>query len=157
MLNVDKEQLGDLTTLHLSGEIEESSDFGTLIGSVSRQVVVNCRGVSRINSTGVVGWIRYFTELTQNGHTLRFVECSSPVVEQINLIVNFLAGGAVESIFIPYSCTHCRLELRALLQVEDLKKMSGKIPEAQCSSCKSIAVFDDLPDAYLGFLDRQST
>ena len=156
MLKVDKEQLGDLTTLQFSGEIEESSDFGTLIGSVSKQVVINCREVTRINSTGVVGWIRYFTELAATGHTLRFVECSSPVVEQINLIVNFLAGGVVESIFIPYSCTQCRLELRALLHVEDLKKMGGKIPEAQCSSCKAIAVFDDLPDAYLGFLDRDA-
>ena len=157
MLRVDKELRGDLTLLRLSGEIGESSDFGTLIGSVSKQVIVNCRDITRINSTGVVGWIRYFSELTRNGHSLKFTECSIPVVEQINLIVNFVAGGQIESVFVPYYCSKCMCELRALIKVEELRSVGVKIPPAQCSTCKSFATFDDVPESYLAFLDRSSS
>lgn len=156
MVNIVKEQKGEATILHMAGAIEESSGFETIVGSVSREVVVSCKGVTRINSAGVVGWIRYFTGLQKRGHKLRFIECASPVVEQINMIVNFLAGGTVESIYVPYICKGCKQELRSLFPVEQLRGLGLTIPDAKCSACGGTAVFDDVPETYLGFLTRES-
>ena len=88
------------------------------------------------------------------GTKLKLTECSVPIVEQINLISNFTCGGNVESIFVPFSCTSCKTELVGLFRTEDLKKLNFKLPEVKCSKCGGRAIFDDIPEEYLGFLER---
>ena len=91
MLNVVKEQKGDILLVRLSGSIEESVEFDKLIGTpTSGQMHVNCKGVPRINSVGVKAWIQYFQKVKENGVQLKFLECSTAIVEQINLISNLM-------------------------------------------------------------------
>ncbi len=153
MLTIKKTQNGDTLSILLSGSIEENVDFETQIGPTPASVVVNCKEVTRINSVGVKGWIKYFQALSTKGVKLKFDQCSTAIVEQINLISNFLAGGEVVSLFVPYACGQCGAELAALYRAEDLKK-STNVPPVKCSKCQGEAVFDDLPDEYFGFLKR---
>jgi DNA-directed RNA polymerase subunit RPC12/RpoP/ABC-type transporter Mla MlaB component len=153
MLTVSKEMKGEATLLRMSGSIEETADLSQLIGSVSREVIVNTSQVARVNSSGVVAWIRYFADLKNKGVRLRFVECSSAIVEQVNLIVNFLVGGSPESIFVHYACSGCKKELRSLFDVATLRGLQGRIPDGKCPDCGSKAAFDD-DEAYLAFLQR---
>ena len=101
MVNVLKERKGEVLVVRLVGSIEESVNFESLIGPPVPELHVNCREVPRINSIGVKAWIKFFSSLQQQGTKLRFVECSTAIVEQINLISNFTCGGVVESIYLP--------------------------------------------------------
>lgn len=129
-------------------------NFEQLIGPAPAELHVNCKEIPRINSVGVKGWIKYFQGVATKGSKLKFTECSTAIVEQINLISNFACGGQVESIFVPFSCTGCKGELVGLFKTEDLKKLQLKLPELKCSKCGGKAVFDDIPEEYFGFLMR---
>jgi anti-anti-sigma regulatory factor len=154
VVNVIKEQKGSVLLVRLAGSIEESVNFEQLIGPVPSELHVNVKEVPRINSVGVKAWIRYFQSLATQGKKLRFLECSTAIVEQINLISNFACGGIVESIFVPFSCMKCNSELVGLFKTDDLKKLQLKLPELKCSKCAGKAVFDDIPEEYFGFLVR---
>jgi anti-anti-sigma regulatory factor/DNA-directed RNA polymerase subunit RPC12/RpoP len=154
VVNVVKEQKGNILVVRLSGSIEESVNFDQLIGNTSSEVQVNCKEIPRINSVGVKTWIKYFQSVQAKGTKIVFTECSTAIVEQINLISNFLCGGTVESIYVPFACTNCKSELLGLFKSEDLKKLKLAIPDLKCSKCGGKAVFDDIPEEYLGFLTR---
>jgi hypothetical protein len=154
VLNIVKEQKGNALVVRLSGSIEESVNFDQLIGPPPKELHVICKEVPRINSVGVKAWIKYFTTASAQGTKLSFSECSTAIVEQINLISNFTAGGPIESIYVPFSCTSCKTELVGLFKTVDIKKISLQLPELKCSKCGGKAVFDDIPEEYFGFLNR---
>jgi hypothetical protein len=154
VVNVSKEQKGATLVVRLSGSIEENVNFDQLLGPPSAEIHVVCKEVTRINSVGVKAWIRYFQAAQAKGSKLRFQECSTAIVEQINLISNFTAGGLVESIYVPFSCLGCKSELVGLFKTEDLKKMKFQLPELKCTKCGGKATFDDIPEEYFGFLMR---
>ena len=154
MLNVSKEQKGSALNVRLSGSVEESVNFEQLIGAAPAELNVNCKEIPRINSVGVKAWIKYFQGLQAKKVKITFTECSTAIVEQINLISNFTCGGAVESIYVPFSCQKCKSELIGLFKCEDLKKLQFNVPPVKCSKCGGQAIFDDIPDEYFGFLSR---
>jgi DNA-directed RNA polymerase subunit RPC12/RpoP/anti-anti-sigma regulatory factor len=149
-----KEQKDDLLVVRLAGSIEESVNFESMIGMPTGKVQVNTKEVPRINSVGVKGWIKYFSSLQQKGAQLNFVECSTAIVEQINLISNFTCGGTVESVYVPFSCGQCRAEFIALFKTEDLKRIAMDLPQLDCPKCGGKASFDDIPEEYFAFLSR---
>ncbi len=139
----------------LTGSIEENVDFGTLIGQPTAQKIdLLLKEVPRINSVGVKAWIKYFQGIAAKGVKLNFKECSTAIVEQINLISNFTCGGTVESIYVPFCCGSCNTELLGLFRAGDLKKINFQIPDLKCSKCGGAASFDDIPEEYFGFLMR---
>lgn len=154
MVNVIKEQKGNALVVRITGSIEENVNFDQLIGQPPAEMHVNCKEIVRINSIGVKAWIKYFQTAEKNGTILKFQECSTAVVEQINLISNFTCGGSVESIYVPFSCNDCNTELVGLFKTDDLQKYHGKLPDLKCSKCGGVAIFDDIPEEYLGFLKR---
>lgn len=154
MLNIVKEQKNGILSIRLSGAVDELANLDQLIGPPAPEMHVYCREVKRINSVGVKNWIRYFTSAKNRGSKLRFLECSIPVVEQINLISNFLAGGEIESLYVPYSCGKCKSELIGLFKVADLRNIGFKVPNLTCSKCGDKAVFDDIPEEYFAFSTR---
>lgn len=155
MLQVSKEQKGDTEVVKLIGSIDESVDFNAVLGTPScNKVDLILKEVPRINSVGVKAWIRYFVGITAKGTQLRFLECSTALVEQINLISNFNCGGTVESIYVPFSCGSCGTELLGLFKCEDLKRIQFKIPDLKCAKCGGVACFDDIPEEYFAFLQR---
>lgn len=154
MLKVAKEQKGNVLAIKLSGSIEETVNLEELIGPTSQEVHINSKEVTRINSVGVKGWIKYFQTLQGKGVKLTFQECSTAIVEQINLISNFTCGGEVESIYVPFACVNCKAELIALFKTVDLNPEKLNLPELKCTKCSGKAVFDDIEEEYFAFLDR---
>lgn len=155
MLNVVKNEKDDTLLVKLSGSIEENVDFAALIGNpTAKKMDIVCREILRINSVGVKAWIKYFQSVAAKGIKLRFLECSTAIVEQINLISNFTCGGEVDSIFVPFCCAKCNTELLGLFRAADLKKINFQIPDLKCSQCGGEAKFDDIPEEYFGFLQR---
>ncbi len=155
MLNVIKEQKGDVLVIRMTGSIEESTNFETLIGTTPNEVHVYTKEVPRINSTGVKAWIKYFAALQAKGVKIKFFECSTSIVQQINLITNFTCGGEVVSMYVPFACGQCSAELVGLYPCTTLKEMNCEVPDQKCSKCGGAAAFDDIPDEYFGFLSRE--
>lgn len=154
MVNVAKEQKGSVLVVRLTGSIEENVNFDQLIGPPVPEMEINCKEVPRINSVGVKSWIRYFKLCNEKGSKLKFVEASTAIVEQINLISNFTCGGQVESVFVPFACGKCKAELVGLFKTADLKAMDLDTLELKCIKCGDKAEFDDVPEEYFGFLSR---
>jgi len=154
MVKVVREGSGNSLTIRLSGPIEESVNFEEIVGAVPGELRVITKDVPRINSVGVKAWIKFFQGVSVKGTKLVFAECSTAIVEQINLISNFTSGGRVESIYVPFACGQCKAELIGLFACDALKASGLEIPDLQCSKCPGKAVFDDIPEEYLGFLQR---
>jgi hypothetical protein len=154
VVNVIKEQKGAVLAVRLQGSIEENVNFEQLIGPPVAEMHIGCKEITRINSVGVKAWIKYFQGVQAKGTKLRFLECSTAIVEQINLISNFTCGGVVESVFVPFACSNCKSELVGLFKTEDLRRLNMQLPELKCSKCGGKAIFDDIPEEYFAFLAR---
>jgi hypothetical protein len=154
LIKINQEKKGDCLVVHLSGSIEESVNFDQLIGPANQKIEVHCKEVLRINSIGVKSWIKYFQTYQAKGLAITFIECSSAIVEQLNLISNFNCGGTVESIYVPFCCTVCKTEFIGLFTTESIKKNNLQVSDQTCPKCSNKAAFDDIPDEYFGFLTR---
>ena len=155
MINVIKEQQGNILVVRIVGSVEENVNFEQVVGPcppANSEMHVNCKGVTRINSVGVKSWIRYFQNIKAKGVNLKFVECSTTIVEQLNFISNFNCGGEIISIYVPFSCDKCHTELVGLFKADVLKKLKYKVPPLKCSKCGGQAVFDDVPEEYFAFM-----
>jgi hypothetical protein len=151
-VNVDIKKENGITLIKLSGAIDETTDFDQQLGKLEGKLEINCREIDRINSTGIKSWIRYF----QSGqYEIIFKECSISIIEQINLISNFLVGAVVESLFAPFVCKSCHKELLVLFRVENLKESGFSMPAVKCVQCQGEAVFDDVEEDYFSFLMQE--
>ena len=154
MLTVNKQEVGDGLLVELNGTIEENVNFEQLIGGFEGELTVKCRGITRINSVGVKTWMRYFQNLKMQGKLFKFIECSHPIIEQLNMILNFASGGEVVSILLPFSCVKCKNEFVANVKTSELKANKLKIPAVKCEKPVCSAKFDDDPEEYLYFLEE---
>lgn len=152
MLTVTKQQTKVGLQIELSGEIEENVNFDHLVGPFEGNLIVNCRGVIRLNSVGVKTWIRYFQSLKYQNKFFKFVDVPQPLIEQLNMISNFSCGGEVESILLPFSCVRCQTEFVAPCKIADLRSAGLQIPKAKCEKANCAARFDDEPEEFLYFL-----
>ena len=155
MLKVEKKQEVEATFLTLSGVVDERIEFDRLLGPLTGLVKINLRRIDRINSVGVKNWVRYFNELSQKGVELVFEECSPQIVEQINLVLNFICGGTVASILVPFNCSQCHSAFVVSFSLEELNRIQGEVPEPPCPKCNGKTSFDDIEEEYLAFMDRR--
>lgn len=133
----------------LSGTLDEHSQLNQL-DALQGAVVINWRGVSRLNSCGVRDWIEWTKKIQST--SLAYEECSMVVVKQLNAVPDFQGKAKVLSFFAPYFCEACDQEAMALLKTEQVKH--GHAPQVQCPKCKKPMNFDAIPAQYLGFLKR---
>src|SRR3954471_5897615 len=98
MLKASTVPKGNSLIVSLLGEVDDTSDFETIIGPLppsTADMHVQCKGISRITSAGVKEWIRYFDRVAPRLSKLVFWDCSPPIVHQINAVSNFLNKGSV--------------------------------------------------------------
>ncbi len=158
MLHVDRKDDGTHLILKLSGVLDETTDLVTAVGALSRKnVLVNTKEISRINSVGVKFWFKWMNALQTQGAQVKFQECSPAFITQLNLIPNFTAGFPLESIMVPFRCEGCRTELSGIFPLPDLKNISYVLPNFKCPKCSAEAVFDDDPQEYFAFALRSDS
>jgi hypothetical protein len=137
-------------SITLEGVIDEHADlsfFSDLQGPIS----VSLKGVRRINSFGVRSWIDAIRKVP-SATTLELVECSSPVIDQLNMVAGFAGRGKVLSFYAPMICEACDVEEERLFQVADCRAQGNRLPEAACPKCSGALEVDDLEEQYLLFL-----
>jgi len=142
-------------TYSIEGVIDENSDFTTFIADDTPELIVNFGKVIRINSCGVREWVN---ALRESNNKLIFVECAEVIVEQFNMIPNFLGEGKVESFYAPYICPDCENEEKKLFYVSDFNiddLENYEPPTFPCEKCESELQFDEDEEEYFIFIEDQ--
>lgn len=145
---------GGFKLAKISGVIDDVADFDATLGAPPAALRIHCGDVKRINSVGVKKWVTYFQRAKDRHTKLEFVECSPVIVQQVNLFRNFVCGGAIRSIHMPYACPGCGNNFSQVYDCEALKKNVSSPPAAPCPKCGKPGEFDDLPEEYLLFLTQ---
>lgn len=114
----------------LTGVVNEYFDYGDLLFELSQdaatgptEIVLDCGGITRVNSEGVSRWVRFITVLARSGFELIYRRCSPAMVTQLNQVPEVLGPARVESVLAPYRCKATskeELRLIELAQIADL-------------------------------------
>lgn len=152
-LSIETQRQGGLVYLRLSGVVDEDNRLErlgpTLDGAAA--VAIDTAQVTRINSCGVRDWVNWLARLERAGLDVVLVNCSVHIVEQINMVHNFIGGGRIKSLYAPYYCEDCDRELLEYIEVEEITDPQAIHPA--CPSCNQATELDHLPEQFFAFLD----
>jgi len=152
MLKITSTREGSTVIAHISGNMDENTDFNGALGEQFGHLDLYCKNVTRINSVGIGIWIAYFKKLQDLGIKIALHECSTALVEQMNMIVNFSAGLDIQSFLAPYSCEKCESNTAVVFKTAELRRNNWEIPKEICPQCGGASVFDDVPSEYFSFI-----
>lgn len=142
----------------LAGWIDEDFDGKKLAQTIhAKTLVLHLADIRRISSFGIREWVDFIAAATKVTNDIILVECAPKVVDQLNMVGNFIGQGRVYSFYVPYRCDYCDTEDRVLMQVDrdwDVIK-SMKPPERPCPSCGDIEYFDEDPITYFSYIVSQ--
>jgi len=155
MFKISKELKGSSLSVNFEGALEENVSFAGLVDPTIKNMEINCKGITRINSIGIKLWIEFFSSCASKHITLKFLECSPSIVQQLNSISNFKCNGSVESIQVPFSCEKCNVEFQQLFKVDDLISSKFVLPGYKCPRCQGQMNFDDEYSEYFGCFGYQ--
>jgi anti-anti-sigma regulatory factor len=156
MLNLVKTRTEDCLTVILSGSlVQEALSIEKLLGEIPARLRLNCKHVARINSQGVRAWIQFLQKTAARGTEVIFEECSTAMVQTLNMVSNFTRVARIESVYLPFACTSCHSELQALAGASQLARAGYRVSTRQaCPKCGGKAEFDDRSHEYFACLQR---
>ena len=111
-----------------------------------RRVIIDTRGVERMNSMGVRNWIDFMDQLQSQTPDIVIRQLPPAMVSQASMITNFIGRGRIESFLSPWFCTNCENTLEQLHGYRD-----DLPPAIQCPKCRAPMELDWDREAYLAF------
>ena len=157
--NFTKEVQGDRTIIKLSGVINERTELDELFETLEGdKLSINLKGITRINSCGVRSWVNATKPLADR-FQIEYVECSRAIVDQLNMIVNFLSSGKIVSLYAPYYCENCDREYETLIIIDEHfadeeDREEPEAPDAECPKCGKPMEFNEDEEKYFSFLSE---
>jgi len=135
----------DELLITVAGVVSEESRFEAPEAH-GRRVVIDARGVERMNSMGVRNWIDFIELLQTQSHDIVIRHLPPAMVSQASMITSFIGRSRVESFLSPWYCPSCENTL------EQLHGYRDELPRAiQCPKCHAPMELDWDRDAYLAF------
>jgi hypothetical protein len=159
-LTIEKFGDGGITCLKFVGTIDESFDGKKIARSADgHTLVLDLGGVKKISSFGIREWVDFVGTACKHVQQLVLIECAPKVVDQLNMVANFTAGGRVFSFYTPFRCDYCDSEHRVLLDVaKDFEAIRAmKLADRPCPSCKESMYFDEDGSTYFSYLAGQGS
>ena len=136
---------------YLEGIINEFAKFQPLFDFKGEEIVLNLKGITRINSTGVREWINAIEKVSQEVK-IAFEECPPVVVYQMTMIPNFTARAKILSVYAPYYCPECGAQKEVLIEMKNFNLDNG-VPLIKCDVCGKDMEFDDDEESYFYFME----
>jgi len=135
---------GAWAEIYLVGEIDETTNFEALLGSVPGDIRINCKKITRINSRGIRSWVHFFTRLRNSGKRVVFHKVSPILVEMMHAFYDFHFGAVVTSVCVPYLCSNCRKEYIGVVSRENIETFahSESSSHLSCPCCGGEASFN---------------
>lgn len=129
----------------LSGTVTETSRFD-LPDPRGRRVIIDARGIERMNSLGVRNWVDFIEQLETRSPDIVIRRLPPVMVWQAGMISTFVGRSRIESFLSPWICPRCETTL------EQLHGYFDEVPlSISCPSCRSAMELDWDRDAYLSF------
>ena len=142
----------DVTIVNMAGAITEDCNIEKLAVELEAhpKVRLELSGVRRINSAGVREWVNFIKDLSGKAQ-VELVECSPPMVDQLNVFANFSGDARVVSIQAPFLCIDCDEDASVVIDITG----SPKLPPASpiCKKCGQEMEFDNLIEFYFQFIN----
>ncbi|HWM87506.1 MAG TPA: hypothetical protein VNO33_16750 [Kofleriaceae bacterium] len=158
-LAIDKFIEGSITCLRFQGTIDEAFDGKRLAGSIKcSTLILDMGAVKKISSFGIREWTDFIKTVERQVQQLVAIECTPKVVDQINMVSQFLGTkGQVFSFYAPYRCDYCDIDRRVLFQVDrDHASIRGlRPPEQLCETCSRPEYFDEEPASFFSYVAAQ--
>ena len=147
-------------TLKLDGVLDETAELPAFDLTYCGRMLIDLEKLSMINSLGCRKWIHWLKAYPK-GIQISLVNCSSVIVNQINILVGFVPPGiTVESIYVPYFCETCGKDERVLMSVADAAQSGWSVDqiadEKACAHCKATAELDVIKARYFQFLVKKA-
>ncbi len=149
-LDIDVRHRGDKSIVTMVGVIDETAEF-ELLDELRDRAEFNMKGVRRVNSFGARSWMDVIRALGKKIQ-LEFVECTSCVIDQLNMLEGFLGHGRVVSFYAAMLCEHCDKGSNHLFIAREVKSLDGRLPRVECETCGALMILDDLEEQYLLFI-----
>jgi len=135
----------------LAGRLDDSSLLGGLAAEIPRgDVVIDCGGITFVNSYGMREWVRLLRAL--EGHGAITLECvADALMTQMNLIPEFARRAKVTSFHAQYVCPACGAEAVPLVDVaaHASELAALRMPTSPCPECGAAMELADFPERYL--------
>ncbi|HTE55045.1 MAG TPA: hypothetical protein VK698_29535 [Kofleriaceae bacterium] len=158
-LAIDKFIEGSITCLRFQGTIDEAFDGKRLAASIKcSTLILDMGAVKKISSFGIREWTDFIKAVERQVQQLIAIECTPKVVDQINMVSQFLGTkGQVFSFYAPYRCDYCDIDRRVLFQIDrDQAAIRGlRPPEQLCETCSRPEYFDEEPGAFFSYVATQ--
>lgn len=130
------------------------------MGSASGRgpLLIDASYIRRINSCGTRDWIEWKDALKEH-YEVFISRCSVAVVNQANLVHNFLQSCTVVDFFAPYYCSACDSEWLLLMTASSAESIvkAGNELLLRCDECDRPLEVDAIQDQYFRFLERLDT
>jgi len=145
-------------TVDFSGRIDESSDFAPFQIGLLTQIKINIERVTSVNSMGIRKWMEWIMKLPA-ALKITFVKCPKVMVEQFNMVDNFLPVNAiVASFYVPYYNEEIDEVINMLYELGK-HYQTGQITPLEEVPCGpggiKKAVLDVIPKQYFKFVQRR--
>lgn len=116
-------------------------------------VVLDCRGVTGLNSIGAAQLHTILKDLRRSGQ-VRIRACRIPIVDYANALPTFLAAAEIESMEVPLFCTVCRKPHAPIVTAAEIRARAFEPPPTPCPSCGKPLGLDLACDEYFLCLQR---
>jgi anti-anti-sigma regulatory factor len=134
---IRKDKVNDELVISIRGDISEKSEevFNQLIESdLEPSFVFDLGKVQMINSIGVRAWISMTVKLKKRKSKVIYRNCTSSIIDSVNLFPDFADKQGIESFFIPLTCSRCDHKMEELVTPTDVKNDSFETDET-CPTC----------------------
>ena len=134
---IRKDKVNDELVISIRGDISEKSEelFNQLLESdLEPSFVFDLGKVQMINSIGVRAWISMTVKLKKRKSKVIYRNCTSTIIDSVNLFPDFADKQGIESFFIPLTCSKCDHKMEELVTPTDVKNDSFEIDKT-CPTC----------------------
>jgi len=134
--------------VRLSGALDEGSDPAALLGAIGGDVVLDLRGISRVNSIGIHRWIPAIARLSR-AHRVAVEAVPYCLVLPANAVTGLFGRATIRSCLAPYACARCGTD--RIVEVTAPELGPAGPPVRPCPECSGRLQFDEL-DQYFDFM-----
>ncbi len=147
------EARSDGSRVTLTGRLDDRSPLGELASRLPPGgVVIDCGGITFVNSFGMREWTLLVRALRDRGLTVTLERVTDALMTQMNPIPEFLPPVRIRSFHAQYVCPACGAEpmplIDAIAHAAELAAM--RAPPIPCAECGAAMELADFPERYLG-------
>lgn len=153
-LKIVRGSSNDKEILQFFGPINEDVKFEQVILPEGAEIFLDMGGVTSMNSFGTKEFLTWTKEI-QKQKRIVYLRCPQSIIDQFSIVGGLLSEkSSVESLYVPYYCSHCEASSSILLDKKDFPiRGTNRVPsKGKCPNCEKDTELDIIESEYFRFL-----